>query len=107
MNRFLHRASARLALAAFAISLLAGCSVNMGYTKLPKPMSGGYVGFSVSHYRAQEDCEEANCYKPSYINCSMPNTVFVQAPQQQVAGQPGAPYGTPAGAPVNGPKSYY
>lgn len=107
MNRHFRYAAARLALIAFAVSLLAGCSVNLGYTKLPKPMSGGYVGFSVSHYRAQEDCEEANCYKPSYINCSMPNTVFVQAPQQAMA-QPGAaPYGTPAGAPVNGPKSYY
>lgn len=106
MNRFLHATAARLALIALAASLLAGCSVNLGYTKLPKPMSGGYLGFSVSHYRAQEDCDEANCYKPSYINCSMPNTVFVQAPQQAMAGQPGQA-GTPVGAPVNGPKSYY
>jgi|GEM_PF-5051023 len=104
MKRFTLYWTTRLAFIALAGLLLAGCSVNLGYTKLPKPMSGGYLGFSVSHYRAQEDGEEANSYKPSYINCSMPNTVFVQAPPQVQASQQ---QGTPAGAPINGPKSYY
>ncbi len=53
-----------------ALLLTGGCSIQFGIERSQKvPFKASY---SVTHYRAQDNCEECESYTPSYTNFSTP-----------------------------------